>query len=113
MQNQKQQAIVYFTKPDQLFQEKKFLNYELRETYDHLIAYYKETGQTELQLQATESLIALNRQFEKEQQNITSTLHKELDTKKLENDRAQRSEERRVGKECRSGRGRENKREKT
>lgn len=89
VQNQKQQAIVYFTKPDQLFQEKKFLNYELRKTYDHLIAYYKETGQTELQLQATESLIALNRQFEKEQQNITSTLHKELDTKKLENDRAQ------------------------
>lgn len=88
-QGEKDKALTCFLKIDQLFQEKKFLNYELREAYDYLIAYYKETGQTKQQLHATESLIALNRQFEKEQQNITRTLHKELDTKKLENDRAQ------------------------
>src|SRR5690606_28676383 len=43
----------------------------------------------EQQLQATESLIALNKQFEKEQLNITKTLHNELDTKKLETERAE------------------------
>lgn len=88
-QNQKATAVNYFNKIDQLFQEKKFLNYELRETYEYLITYYKETQQLQLQLQATESLIALNRQFEKEQHNITKTLHAELDTKKLETEREQ------------------------
>ena len=88
-QNQKATAVNYFNKIDQLFQEKKFLNYELRETYEYLITYYKETQQLQLQLQATENLIALNRQFEKEQHNITKTLHKELDTNKLEKEREQ------------------------
>lgn len=83
-QNQKQKAVNYFTKIDSLFKGEKFLNYELRETYDYLIAFYKETNQPKLQLQATESLIALNHQFEKEQQHLTNTLHYELETKKLE-----------------------------
>lgn len=83
-QNQKEKAVTYFTKIDALFKEKKFLNYELRATYDYLMAYYKETNQPKLQLQATESMIALNQQFEKEQQHLTHTLHYELDTKKLE-----------------------------
>lgn len=92
-QNQKTTAITYFNKIDQLFQEKKFLNYELRETYQYLITYYKETEQPQLQLQSTERLIALNRQFEKEQHNITKTLHTELDTKKLEKEREQLHEQ--------------------
>ena len=82
-QNQKATAVAYFTKIDTLFHQKTFLNYELRATYDYLIAYYKETGQTALQNKATESLMALNQQFEKEQQSITSILHEELDQKKL------------------------------
>lgn len=88
-QNQKSKAVTYFNKIDLLFQEKKFLNYELRETYEYLITYYKETEQPQLQLEATESLITLNRKFEKEQHNITKTLHAELDTKKLEIEREQ------------------------
>src|SRR5690606_2309410 len=84
-QNQKEQAVTYFTKIDSLFKEKEFLNYELRETYDYLIAYYNETNQPQLQLRATESLMQLNQQFEKEQQSITSILHEELDDKKLKN----------------------------
>lgn len=83
-QNQKEQAVAYFNKIDALFKEKKFLNYELREVYDYLITYYKETQQPQKQLQTTESLIALNQQFEKEQQHLTNTLHYELETKKLE-----------------------------
>ncbi|MEG1026977.1 MAG: hypothetical protein RSF34_21070, partial [Flavobacterium sp.] len=59
-QNQKAEAVNYFTKIDGLFHEKKFLNYELREAYDYLIAYYNETNQPQLQLNATNSLMALN-----------------------------------------------------
>lgn len=88
-QNQKAKAVTYFYKIDQLFKDKKFLNYELRETYEYLITFYKETEQPQLQLEATERLIALNRKFEKEQHNITKTLHAELDTKKLEIEREQ------------------------
>ena len=82
-QNQRAEAMVYFTKIDTLFKEKKFLNYELRETYDYLIAYYNETNQPQLQLNATNSLMALNQQFEKEQQSITSILHQDLESKKI------------------------------
>lgn len=84
-QNQKAEAMAYFTKIDTLFNEKELLNYELREAYDYLITYYKETGATELQNKATASLMALNQQFEAEQQSITNFLHEELDTKKLKN----------------------------
>jgi len=84
-QNQKEQAVTYFTKIDSLFKEKEFLNYELRETYNYLIAYYKETNQAQLQFQATESLMQLNQQFEQEQKSITNILHVELDEKKLKN----------------------------
>lgn len=83
-QNQKEKAITYFTKIDELFKDKKFLNYELREAYDYLRMYYKDSGQTELQLQATESLIALNQQFEKEQQYLTDVLHYQLETNQLQ-----------------------------
>lgn len=82
-QNQKAEAMAYFTKIDTLFKEKEFLNYELREAYDYLIAYYNETNQPQLQLNATKSLMALNQQFEKEQQSITSILHQDLENKKI------------------------------
>lgn len=88
-QNQKAAAVAYFTKIDSLFKEKDFLNYELREAYDYLIAYYNETNQPQLQLNATNSLMALNQQFEKEQQSITSILHEELDNKKLKDSQVQ------------------------
>lgn len=83
LQNQKAEAMVYFTKIDALFHEKNFLNYELREAYDYLIAYYNETNQPQLQLNATNSLMALNWQFEKEQQSITTILHQDLESKKI------------------------------
>lgn len=83
-QNREKEALAYFTKIDGLFREKKFLNYELRETYKYLIAYYRETQQLPQQLEVTESLIALNQQFEKEQQTITNTLYYDLETKKLQ-----------------------------
>lgn len=88
-QNQKSEAVKYFNMIDELFHQKNFLNYELRETYEYLIAYYKEKGNPEQQLHATESLIALNKQFEREQLSITKTMHRELDTKKLEAEREQ------------------------
>src|SRR5690606_36315292 len=88
-QNRKEVAISYFNKIDELFHQKKFLNYELRETYEYLIAYYKEKDNPEQQLHATESLIALNKQFEREQLSITKIMHQELDTKKLEAEREQ------------------------
>ncbi len=81
-------AVTYFSKVDDLFKEKQFLNYELREAYDYLISFYKETNQTQLQLQATENVIALNKQFEEEQLKLSNTLHTELETKKLENERS-------------------------
>lgn len=87
-QNQKQQAIVYFSKINNLFLESKFLNYELREAYNYLRTYYKETKQIELQLQTTESLITLNQQFEKEQRYLTDALHYQLDTKQLQSEKS-------------------------
>ena len=56
----------------------------MREAYDYLITYYNATNQPQLQINATNSLMALNQQFEKEQQSITSILHQDLESKKLE-----------------------------
>lgn len=92
-QNKKEKAVAYFSRIQDLFEQKKFLNYELREAYDYLILYYKDTKQPQKQLEATEQLISLNRQFEKEQQLLTNTLHYELETKKLEESRATLEEE--------------------
>lgn len=86
-QNNKKEAVVYFLKIDELFQENKFLNYELREAYSFLNTYYKENNEIALQLKATESLIVLNQQFEKEQQYITDVLHYKLDTQRLETEK--------------------------
>lgn len=88
-ENQKPEAVNYFAKIDELFHEKEFLNYELREAYEYLMAYYKETHQSQLQFQATQSLMTLNQQFEKEQQSITSILHQDLEHKKLEVNQSQ------------------------
>ena len=86
-QGKKQEAVTYFTKINDLFQERKFLNYELREAYNYLRTYYNETGQTDLQLQTTESLIALNQQFEKEQQYLTDVLHYQVESNQLQSDK--------------------------
>jgi len=83
-ENKKLEAIEYFSKIDSLYRESDFLNYELREAYNYLRTYYKESGQTELQLQATESLITLNQQFEKEQRYLTDLLHHQLETQELQ-----------------------------
>ena len=70
-----------------MFQERKFLNYELREAYNYLRTYYQETGQTQMQLQTTEAFIALNQQFEKEQQDLTDILHYQLESGDLQSDK--------------------------
>ena len=86
-QGNKKEALKYFTKIDNFFNEKKFLNYELREVYNYLAANYRTNNDLEKQLLVTERLIALNNQFEQEQQTITNTLHYELETKKLKANR--------------------------
>lgn len=86
-QDKKQEAVAYFTKINDLFQERKFLNYELREAYNYLRTYYQETGQTQMQLQTTEAFIALNQQFEKEQQDLTDILHYQLESGNLQSDK--------------------------
>lgn len=86
-QGQKEQAVAYFTKVDSLFKHHKFLNFELRETYTYLRTYYKETHQNEALLETTERLIALNQQFEKEQQHIGDVLHYQLETQQLQADK--------------------------
>lgn len=86
-QGNKMEALKYFTKIDNFFDEKKFLNYELREVYNYLAANYRTNNDLEKQLFVTERLIALNNKFEQEQQTITHTLHYELETKKLKANR--------------------------
>jgi len=87
--NQREKSIEYFKKIDNLFKKKKFLNYELREAYDYLIDYYRDNDNIKKQLEFTESLIILNRQFEREQNTITNTLHYEYETIKLEDSKSE------------------------
>lgn len=88
-QDHKDEAYQYFSKIEKLFNEKTFLNYELREAFEYLIIYYKEKGQTKSLAKATETLITLNQAFEKEQQSIINTLHEDFDQKKIKSKQQQ------------------------
>ena len=87
-ENNKPQARDYFLKIDQLFTEKSFLNYELREAYSYLKDYYEEENDLENQLHVTNQMLALNKQFEREQHSISNTIHYELENQAFEKTKA-------------------------
>lgn len=89
----KQQALGYFEKIDLLYQNKNFINTELSEAYSYIIAHYKEQKNPERQLHYTNILLQISNELQKNNKQLTTYLHTNLDTKKLEESKAQLEKE--------------------
>ena len=83
-----EEAVGYFKKVDTLFTEKGYTDPFLQETYDALIAYYKDAGAVSQQLFYTEQALAAKSQLQKEYKNLNTTLHNRYETQTLEASRA-------------------------
>lgn len=88
-----EEAFSYLKKVDDLFTQKQFLNYELREAYTYLIAYAKQKNNLQLQVTYTEKLNKLNIAFEEEQTAVTHMLYTDYETKKLQDETLQVKQE--------------------
>lgn len=89
----KQQALGYFEKTDLLYQNENFINTELSEAYSYIIDYYKEQKNPERQLHYTNILLQISNELQKNNKQLTTYLHTNLDTKKLEESKAQLEKE--------------------
>lgn len=89
----KQQALGYFEKIDLLYHNENFINTELSEAYTYIIDYYKEQKNTEKQLHYTNIALQISNELQAKNKNLTDYLHTNLDTKKLEESKAQLEKE--------------------
>lgn len=81
--NQKEKALRYFESIDQLFQEKKITNLDLRQAYVFLIEYYKDKKDLEKQLYYTNTLIQIDSLLREDYRFLNNYLHTEYDNKNL------------------------------
>jgi len=86
--NHDEKAVEQFNKIDLLYTEKKYIDINLLEAYNFLIAYYKKTQNVSMQLFYTEQLLKASNQLQKEYKNLSKVLHNKFETKKLETSRS-------------------------
>jgi len=82
--NNPAKAILYFKKVDSVFQKHNFILPELRENYELLIFHYKDQKDTDKELYYTKQLLKADRIINKDFAYLSSTIHKEFDTKILQ-----------------------------
>jgi hypothetical protein len=82
--NNSAKAILYFKKVDSVFQKHNFILPELRENYELLIHHYKNQKDTDKELYYTKQLLKADRIINKDFAYLSSTIHKEFDTKILQ-----------------------------
>lgn len=78
--NQKEKAHDYFLKVDFLYIKTQDLFPELRNTYEHIVEYYKEKGDTEQQLFFLERLIKTDAKIDSVYKYVNETVNKKFDT---------------------------------
>jgi tetratricopeptide (TPR) repeat protein len=81
--NEKDKAVSYFLKTDQLITDKNFIRPDLRENYELLIEYYSSNNNLEQQLQYINKLLAADKILNKNYKYLSYKIHKEFDTKSL------------------------------
>lgn len=81
-------AVLYFQKVDSIFQKHNFILPELRENYELLINQYKKLDDTEKELYYTKQLLKADKIISRDFTYLSSKIHKEYDTKALEEEKA-------------------------
>ncbi|WP_379964223.1 helix-turn-helix domain-containing protein [Epilithonimonas sp. UC225_85] len=80
-------AIIYFQKVDSIFQKHNFILPELRENYELLINHYKKEKNDPKELYYTKQLLKADRIISNDFSYLSSTIHKEYDTKTLQEEK--------------------------
>ncbi|WP_164465229.1 helix-turn-helix domain-containing protein [Chryseobacterium lactis] len=79
----KEEALPYFLLFDQEYKETGKLDPKFRPAFEILIRHYSENNDSEKQLEYINTLLILDKAYEKDYKYLNSTLNKEYDTKKL------------------------------
>ncbi len=86
--NDSRNAILYFQKVDSVFQKHQFILPELRENYELLINQYKKKNDNAKELFFTKQLLKADSVINKDFSYLSSTIHKNYDTKTLQDEKA-------------------------
>ncbi|MGQ2981844.1 helix-turn-helix domain-containing protein [Flavobacterium sp.] len=79
----KELAISYFKKMDQIYDAKDYLRPDMREGYELMISHYESIGLQDVQLYYVKKLLNADRMLHKTYTYLQGKIHKEYDTKKL------------------------------
>ncbi|MBC7556775.1 MAG: helix-turn-helix transcriptional regulator [Chryseobacterium sp.] len=82
-----EEAINYFKLIDAEYSKNGKLDPHFRPTYEYLIKYYQASGNKTLQLAYVKKLMDLDRNYEKNFKYLYTTINKEYDTKKLQQEK--------------------------
>ncbi|WP_417428855.1 helix-turn-helix domain-containing protein [Halpernia sp.] len=82
-----EKAIYFFKLIDTEYSKTGKLDPHFRPTYEYLIKYYQNSGNKNLQLQYVKKLMNLDRNYEKNYKYLYTTINKEYDTKKLQQEK--------------------------
>lgn len=81
--HQKEKAIVYFQLVNRIFNDKKYLRPDLRQTFELMISYYKTKKDLHKQLYYIDQLLKADTLLTETNKYIVSKIHKQYDTKEL------------------------------
>lgn len=81
--NQKDKAVTYFKKVDDIFKKENYIRPDLREGYEKLIDYYKRKGNTKSQLYYIDQLLKADNILSQNYKYLLKKVVKEYDTKEL------------------------------
>ena len=76
-------ALPYLKRVDKAFQDKQFIQPDLRQNYELLIDYFRSLNNVEMELFYIKRLMAADRVMEKNFKYLSAKIHKEYDTQEL------------------------------
>nr|WP_315200663.1 helix-turn-helix domain-containing protein [uncultured Flavobacterium sp.] len=85
--NQKNKALPYFQKVDEIFKKKNYLRPDLRQVYELLITYYKTKDDLNSQLYYVDQLLKADTLLIETNKYLIGKIYKEYDTKELVSER--------------------------
>lgn len=80
---EKEKAISYFEKVNQVFETKKYTHPDVRKSYELLISYYKSKNDKNKQLYYIEQLVKADSVYSQNHKHLIHKIHKEYETKDL------------------------------
>lgn len=85
--NEKEDAVKYFDKIDEIFKTKHYSNLEIKNAYNYLTAYYRSLKNEQRELYYTNQFLKVTVFLQNEYKYLNNTLHKQLDIKHLESEK--------------------------